>query len=384
MEKDEKEKVEEVKTQEVSETPEVATPEESPEDQVSFRDKANKMYQDRNGIEARQEIVTDEMLKGQDLNMIILVATGIVIALLAVYLLFGKTNVVKKIFNKPVEQKETAKELIDNNKVYGVINKFEEINYPTPSIVEGTCTTSEKDAITWNYCLDDQDNAINVYSLNDLFGDVEIPSSFDGHKVVSVGMYNSNKQFGLCTAKAKCGDIKTVTVPDGVLFIERYFLANAMNLTKVTLPDTVKYIGDYAFYDSPNITSINSSEVGTFNMPDDLEYYGTNLFAYNKYVTTFTFPDRINYINYNTFDKCNTFRKLVISGQYKYILPGAFANNDRLTSVTFEDGVIQIAGFANDTSLKEVIISDTVKYIYTKTFYNDGAITKFEYNDKLH
>ncbi len=374
MEKDEKEKVE------VQEAPPV---EETTEEKVSYRDQANKLYQEKNGIEARKEVITDEMLKGQDLNMLILIATGIIVVLFIIYLLFGKTNIVKNIFNKETPVEEEQKELIDNNIEHGVgINKKLEA-YSTPKIVEDSCKTAEKDAITWHYCLDEEDNAIDVYAMNDLDGDVEVPSSFDGHKVISVGMYNSNRQRGICIAKVSCNRISSVVVPDGVLYIEKYFLANISGLQKVTLPNSIKYIGDYAFYDSPNIMSINSDETGTFNMPEDLEYYGTNLFVYNKYVTNFTFPDRIDYINSYTFDNCNTFRKLVITDQYKYILPGAFSNNDRLSSVTFEDGVYVIAGFANDTSLKEVDIADSVKYIHTKTFANDGNITSFKYDGKL-
>ena len=390
MEKDEKEKVEkaeetseEVKETPAEETPEVVNEQNNPEEKISYRDRANKLYLDKNGMEAREEIITDEMLKGQDLNMIILIATGIVVSLVLCYAIFGNSSVVKRIFNKQTTQEEEQKEVIDSNYEYGVMVNKDIIALKSPEIVKDSCTTAEVDAITWNYCLDIDGNAINVYAMNDMFDEVEIPSSFDGHKVISVGMYNSNRQLGLCYAKANCTKVTSVTVPEGVLYVERYFLANASGVTKVKLANSIISIGDYAFYDSPNIMSINSDEIGTFNMPEDLEYYGTNLFEYNKYVTNFSFPERINYINSYTFDKCNTFRKLVIPGQYEYILPGAFSNNDRLTSVTFEDGVLQIAGFANDTSLKEVYISDSVKYIYTKTFSNDGNITKFEYEDKL-
>ena len=44
----------------------------------------------------------------------------------------------------------------------------------------------------------------------------------------------------------------------------------------------------------------------------------------------------------------------------------------------------RIAGFANDNSLKEVDIADSVKYIHTKTFANDGNITSFKYDGKLY
>ena len=65
-------------------------------------------------------------------------------------------------------------------------------------------------------------------------------------------------------------------------------------------------------------------------------------------------------------------------------MPGAFANNANLTSVTIKDGVYVVAGFASNPALKEVEIADSVKYLYEKAFANDNAITSFTYNGKLN
>ncbi len=383
MDTNSEEKNEESVTQEVKE--EISNVEEVPTEvinEVSYRDKVNNMYIEKNGQEAATDVISAEMLQGRDINKIVMIIIGFIVFIFVIYLFLNKTNVINLIGKK--EEEQDLKELININETYGVkIEKTFE-TYTLPEVVEGTCTTAEHEAITWNYCLDNDGNAINVYSLNPLYGDVEIPSELDNHKVISVGMNNSNRQFGLCVANVNCRGIISVTIPDGVLYIARYFLMNGTNIEKVNISNTVKYIGDYAFSNAPNIMSINSDTIGQFIMPENLEYYGTHLFSYNKYVNDFQFPESIDYINSYTFEHCEGFRKLVIPGQYKYVMPGAFADNTKITTLTVEDGVYVLSGFAGNTSLQEVVIADSVKYIYEKTFSMDNAIEKFEYNGRLN
>ena len=379
MEKDEKEKT---STPEVEEQV-TETPEEQPEEvKVSYRDQVNSLFEEKHGT-AKEDIITSEMLKGHDYNKIIIISIVIIFILIGVFYLSKKPEV-RNFFTRNKEEENPETEVININDTYGIKVEKKLTEYQLPSIVEDSCTTGEVDGISWNYCLDSNDNAINVYAVNDLSQDVTIPSSIDGHKVIAVGMRNSNRQLGICDARYNCRNITEVTVPDGVLYIEKYFLMNAYNVERVTLPNSVKYIGDNAFYDTKKMAYFNSDTLGEFVMPDDLEYYGTSLFVYNKYVTSFKFPERIDYINSYTFDHCEGFKKLVIDGQYKYIMPGAFANNSNLTSVTIKDGVYVVSGFASNPALKEVEIADSVKYLYEKSFANDTAITSFTYNGKLN
>lgn len=355
--------------------------EEVKENPISYREQVNNLYREKNGQDAKEEVFTGVVHEGRDMNKIILIITGVVVVIFIVFYLYKNTG----LFHPKQKKNEdnNLAELIDANQAYGTKIEKELEDYKLIPFDEETCTNTEDAAITWHYCLDSNGNALNVYSMNSISNEVEIPSTLDGHKVISVGKRNSNRQFGLCTTNVYCKGIVKVIVPDGVEYIESYFLMNSEGIEEVVLPDSVKYIGEYAFYNSPNIMKINSNEIGTFIMPASLEYYGTHLFGYNKYVQKFEFPESIDYINRYTFQYCSAIRKLVIDGHFKYIMPGAFADN-KITSVEFKEGVYVVSGFANNTNLTEVIMSDSVKYLYELTFANDVELKKIEFDGKLY
>jgi len=347
---------------------------------MSLQEIANKAYLEQNGIEAPSDDVKNALINLNNYKIIVIVLIiGIIIFLVLKTVL---NNDFIQNLTKNNEETDTG-EKIDNSVAYGTKYNLE-LSKPTlPEYYEESCSTAVVNGITWNYCLDDDNNAINVYSTDSLSGEVNVPGVLNNHPVTSVGRMKSSKTTGICAVNVNCKSITSVVIPEGVKYLESYLFIHLSKLTKITLPDSIEYIGDYAFYDCASLAYINSTERGHIVMPDSLVYYGTYLFGEDVSITSFEFPERINYINSYTFTKCTGFRNLVISGQYQVIYPGAFAGASKLKTVTFEDGVLIVAGFANTTSLQEVKMADSVIAIFEKAFMNDTNIEVFEYNGKL-
>lgn len=379
--KEESEVKEDVKEEKVTE-------DSKEENTISMQEQLNNYYTSVTGLKAEEDLgeVNPEVIKKKRTTLIIVIIILAGITGLC-YFVESKTHIIRNIVEEtPTEEGEEEVAKIDNSKDVGIDSNKPTFNIDVPSLpeeVEDSCAETLVDGTKWSYCLDSSGNAISVHSLTSLTGDVTIPSVLDGHQVIEVGLRDSNRLMSLCKADVNCKKITSVTVPEGVKYIGKYFLYHLDSLTTLTLPDTVEYIGDYAFAYCTSLIKLNSNTNGMVYMPRSLEYYGSYLFSYDSYIEDFDFPAQINYINSYTFYHCDGFKDVTINGQFKVVFPGAFANDGSLRSVTFEDGVLLISGFSSNSNLTKVVIADSVKAIAEKAFAGDMSITTFEYSGKL-
>ena len=81
--------------------------------------------------------------------------------------------------------------------------------------------------------------------------EVEVPESFHGQKIVSIGNY----AFSSSRAKS-CGEIERIVIPEGVVKVgsEAFFGCN--KLKEIVLPTTLESIGYKAFWSCWNLTEI--------------------------------------------------------------------------------------------------------------------------------
>ena len=86
-------------------------------------------------------------------------------------------------------------------------------------------------------------------------------------------------------AFAKCGNLHTVNIPEGVTAIENNTFDGCQNLNTVVLPDTLTTIGDNAFAGCRNIHSINIPEGVTYISNTSFEGVDTSAIALNIKVT---------------------------------------------------------------------------------------------------
>lgn len=258
-----------------------------------------------------------------------------------------------------------------------------------PEDIEKNETECVVDGITWYYYLDSKGNAnyLSTYD-NSLQGDIIIPEELDGHKTLSIGKrpsakYSTNTLFR-CSEKDRKG-ITSVTVPEGVIYVGAGSFYGLENLERVTLPDSITYIGDEAFKSSDNLKYINSNIEGKIVMPKGLQYYGKDLFEYNKKINDFEFPEQINYIQHGTFNSATGFTELEISEQYKYIGEYAFAESYEIEDLKICDGVkiIDDGAFSLCKGIKNLEIGSTVTTIGDGAFQRCNLIENFKYDGKL-
>jgi len=91
-------------------------------------------------------------------------------------------------------------------------------------------------------------------------------------------------------------------------------------LTNVTIPDGVLRISTAAFADN-HLTNVI--------IPDGMIHIAGGAFANNR-LTSVTIPDSVTYINHADFFSL---------GSSRVNVPGAFANNPQLTSITIGNGI---------------------------------------------
>ncbi len=277
--------------------------------------------------------------------------------------------------------------LYDGSTELGTLVEFEINKITLPEAVqEGKSCIVDNNK--WYYDLDAQGNAINVYTSSSNFTEnVILPSTLDGHKVISIG---DNATLGNAlfhksiNEKNYWNNIISITVPEGVEYINSETFYGYENLEKVTLPDSVIYIGDRAFSATDNLAYINSDIKGKVVMPKNLQYYGESLFENNKKINSFEFPEQINYIQNWTFYEAKGFTDLTIPKQFKYIGKGAFAQSD-IKSLTIENGVeiIGDSAFQLNKKLEKVDVPNSVISIGEYAFRQCTSLKNFNYSGKL-
>lgn len=329
-------------------------------------------------------------------NKLIILITSIILVVAICIGIILKTN-----SNKNTPKNETKKEEISSNslnngyngKELGTKVKFTKNDVNLPEKVESGYYNDNNDN-TWYYDLDKDGNAINVYVYSDdsgsgeFTGDVAFPSEINGHKIISIGKNMVDRKNTLFYVRGKGEEywdkITSITVPEGVKYINGGAFYGYDNLEKVTLPDSIIYIGDEAFQSSKNLAYINSDIEGKIVMPKNLQSYGESLFRYNKKINDFEFPEQIDFIQDWTFYETSGFSDVVISKQFKYVGAGAFAETN-IKTLTIEDGVqiIEASAFSNNTKLRKADIAKSVISIGQGAFDVCSNLEEFNYNGKL-
>ena len=111
-----------------------------------------------------------------------------------------------------------------------------EVGYPMETV----------DGISWCYWISDGKASIEYGSEGDLSGDITIPATIGGCPVTSIGG----------SAFEGCGDIVSVTIPDGVTRIVNYAFLGCNGLARVTIPGSVTNIGASAFSGCTSLTNV--------------------------------------------------------------------------------------------------------------------------------
>ena len=189
-----------------------------------------------------------------------------------------------------------------------------------------------------------QDNGEGEILILNFIGEeteVNIPSEIEGKKVITIGGFMD------------CSSVKTVIIPDSVMYIGNNAFMNCTGLTSIIIPDGIKSIGENAFSGCTGLNDV-------------------------------TIPGSVSTNCHNAFENCTGLTNVTISDGVKTIGEGMFLNCTGLTSIDIPDSVTRIGknAFSGCTGLKSIKIPDNLDYLGIDAIPENDEIKK-DYNESL-
>ena len=215
--------------------------------------------------------------------------------------------------------------------------------------------------------------------LGSASGSLEIPSTYNGLPVTTIGYFTFTNHSGLTK----------ITIPNSVTTIERLAFANIYNLRSIAIPGSVTSIGSNAFSSNDNLTSVtfegDAPALGTnmWNSSDSLTiYYYSNNSGWSGTVAgrpalpTLTFTLNVEETEY-ILSNCNPNASGSVDIPSIYdglpvtsIGAGAFQNCALLNSITIPNTITSIGqlAFINCDSLTNITIPNNVTVVEDRLF----------------
>ncbi len=174
-----------------------------------------------------------------------------------------------------------------------------------------------------------------------------------------------------------CTELKSVSLPDGLTYIDSYAFENCISLTKLKLPSSLKHIGADAVLGCINLSEISVDENNQHFITIDGNLYSEEgkkfeIYLPSKTDKTFELPKVVESIEPYAFCENKHISSIILNCGIKNIEYEAFKNCESLESLELKNGIERIASFAfsNCKKLKELKVPQTVKYIGAMAFEN--------------
>ena len=210
----------------------------------------------------------------------------------------------------------------------------------------------------------------------------------DCYRLTSITLPDSVASIG-STAFNYCYSLTSITIPDRVINIGSYTFYMCESLTSITIPDNVTSIGESAFQHCRSIESVYITDIAAWCNIDFADFnanpllHANSLYLNNELVTELIIPDSVTSIRNYAFYGCNNLTKITIPGSVTSISDKAFSYCDNLTSVTISDGVTSIGESAFDYchSLTDIALADSITSIGDRAFWYCTSLTSITIPD---
>ena len=209
----------------------------------------------------------------------------------------------------------------------------------------------------------------------------------------------------------ECHFLPSVTIPDGVVGINKEAFYYCSSLKSIIIPRNVEYIDECAFktcgsletivvdennkvYDSRNNCnaiikkSSNTLILGCKNttIPDGVISIGDYAFCGCAGLENITIPNSIKSIGESAFTGCFSLTSITIPDGVTCISKSTFSHCSSLTNITIPDSVTSIGHYAfyGCTGLENITIPDSVKSIGIEVFDNCPQLQYNTYDNALY
>lgn len=206
------------------------------------------------------------------------------------------------------------------------------------------------------------------------------------HEGISYNLLSDGK-IEVCAAEEGSVYTGTISIPRMVQYngehrlvagIGRHAFARCEDLESVALPEGLAYIDDYAFYECENLKTIN--------FPSTLSIIGGRAFALCGSLARPTWPKSLTEIGENAFSYCYGIADIGLLPEYLRIGTGAFSNCTSLVSLDLYNfkGDIGESAFSNCTSLQTLRLNPGLSTISSAAFSDCIQLQEITFPENLN
>lgn len=179
-----------------------------------------------------------------------------------------------------------------------------------------------------------------------------------------------------------------VTIPDGVVVLERNLFAGSEDLKNVALKGSVTTLNEGVFKSCPSLQTIQFGEnkdakEGEIVIPETVTVIGRYLFSGCATLKSVTFPDSITELPMYVLEKCTSLTDVIMNNNVKTIGNYAFDGCSSLDSISLPSSLTSLGTYAfrNCKALKSLSIPEGVKTIPYYMANGCTSLTSVTYGD---
>lgn len=273
-----------------------------------------------------------------------------------------------------------------------------------------TITTDEySHEITWEYDLDDNNNATKVRikqvkkgagiivpskeNINHYYeipryemGTLTIPTTLDGHIVTSIGDGSNriiNPDNGNNVMEVS---IEALVIPSTVVEINDYAFENCISIKEIDFGNSIERIGNYAFRNLINLKN-SGGESYSLVIPDSVKEIGKGAFEINSNGNYSVEGDKIVYSRITIagytqwiWRSIYPFNNIVLGSSVTNIGDFAFAGNKVLSTIEIPSNVanIGVGAFAGCSNVKSIVIDSRTTTLKVQDYAFSNLNNKLE------